>query len=360
MMDSGSEPLLAIRDLRTWFETPVGRVRAVEGVSLDVREHQAVGIVGESGSGKTQTFFSVLGLSQGWPGVVGGSARFGGTDLLQGLDGHVEIGLTGTHGEPVVRKNAQRWNAIHHERLAPILGKHIAMMFQDPRRSLVPYWTIRKHLAHVLRRGNAGADHEGEAAELLSRFGFRQPRNILDAFPEQLSGGEAQRAMLALTMAMKPRLLIADEPTTALDAINQQRVLEELGRIHAESEVSLVLISHDLAVVRRVAAYVFVLFGGHVVERAPASFLKGGAGGSLHPYTLELRESQRRRAEGLPIVATPLENGAALRLAGCPYAGRCALRPRLDAHVRARCDAEFPAEVQVATDHFLACWGLAS
>ena len=358
-MESASTPLLAIRGLESWFETPTGMVRAVANMSLDVHPREALGIVGESGSGKTQTFFSVFGLSQGWPGVVAGAARFGDVELLDGLSAHVRL-PSATGGEPPVVKNSQRWNAIHHARLEPILGSDVTMMFQDARRSLVPYWTIRQHLVHVLRRQDAAADHANQAAELLARFGFRDPRHVLEAFPEQLSGGEAQRAMLALAMAMKPRLLIADEPTTALDAINQMRVLGELQRIHAESDVALVLISHDLAVVGRVVDHVLVVFGGTVVERAPASLLTNGSGKSLHPYSMELRESQRRRAAGLPIVGTTRESGAARRATGCPYAGRCGLRPRLTAQLQARCDAEFPDEVKLADDHFVACWGLAS
>lgn len=335
-------------------------VRAVRGVSLDVRPGQAVGIVGESGSGKTQTFFSVFGLSQGWPGVVGGACRFGDVDILRGLSEYVTVDSSDRSAAPVVRKNAQRWNAVHHARLAPILGSDVAMMFQDARRSLVPYWTIRQHLVHVLRRVDDSGDHAAAAATLMSRFGFRGPGRVLDAFPEQLSGGEAQRAMLALTMAMHPRLLIADEPTTSLDAINQMRVLDELQRLHAESELAMVLISHDLAIVGRVVDYVFVMFGGTVVERAPVSLLTSGSKTSLHPYSSALRESQRRRAAGLPIGASTRGRDAEPRTVGCPYASRCDLRPKLPTPIQARCAAEFPAEVKVAAGHFVSCWGIAS
>ena len=358
-MKSASAPLLSIRHLHSWFETPAGMVRAVANMSLDVQPREALGIVGESGSGKTQTFFSVFGLSQGWPGVVGGTARFDEVDLLDGLSTHVTLPAADDDATPVV-KNSQRWNAIHHARLAPILGSDVAMIFQDARRSLVPYWTIRQHLVHVLRRQDANADHPRQAEDVLSRFGFRDPNHVLDAFPEQLSGGEAQRAMLALAMAMKPRLLVADEPTTALDAINQMRVLGELQRIHAETDVALVLISHDLAVVARVVDHVLVVFGGAVVERVPASMLTSGSEDRLHPYSKELRESQRRRAAGLPILGTTREGAAARRASGCPYAGRCDLRPRLSAQLQTRCDTEFPDELKLADDHYVACWGMAS
>lgn len=207
-MENGAAPLLEIRGLKTWFETPAGMARAADGVSITVDAGEAVGIVGESGSGKTQTLHSVFGLSMGWPGVVAGSARLANTEILAGLNEHVSLGPTTNGDTPVVRKNTQRWDAIQHARLQPILGRDVAMMFQDARRSLVPYWTIRRHLLHVLRRRDAALDHETEARAQLERFGFRDTAHILDAFPEQLSGGEAQRAMLALAMAMKPRLLI--------------------------------------------------------------------------------------------------------------------------------------------------------
>jgi ABC-type dipeptide/oligopeptide/nickel transport system ATPase component len=292
--------------------------------------------------------------------VIGGACRFGDVDILRGLSDYVTIDSSDGGAVPVVRKNAQRWNAVHHARLAPILGSDVAMMFQDARRSLVPYWTIRQHLVHVLRRVDDPRDPALDAAALMSRFAFRDPGHVLDAFPEQLSGGEAQRAMLAMMMAMHPRLLIADEPTTGLDAINQMRVLDELRRLHAESELAIVLISHDLAVVARVVDYVFVMFGGTVVERAPVSLLTSGSETSLHPYSTALRESQRRRAEGLPISSRVREPDAEPRAVGCPYAGRCDLRPRLATQIQARCDAEFPAEVKVAADHFVSCWGIAS
>jgi ABC-type dipeptide/oligopeptide/nickel transport system ATPase component len=233
-------------------------------------------------------------------------------------------------------------------------------MFQDPRRSLVPYWTIGRHLAEVMLRCEGMHDAEEVARTLLSQLGFRDPRRVLAAFPEQLSGGEVQRAMLALTMAMRPRLLIADEPTTGLDTINQARVLEELQRIHASSDLAIVLISHDLAVVERLVDHTYVFFSGRVLEHAPSAVLRDSDDDEIHPYTLELRESQRRRALGLSIVQSSGPAVPARGVVGCPYAARCVLRPRLGADLRSKCDTEFPRRHEMAPNHYVACWGMGS
>lgn len=360
MTEGQKRPLLEITDLHTWFRTPHGLLQAVAGVTLRVGEGQALGIVGESGSGKTQTFYSVFGLSHGWPGVVRGDARFGDTDLLGGLDEHTRWQADADGTQVPVEKHVQRWNAIHHRRLEPVLGRQVAMIFQDARRSLVPYWTIRQHLDASLEGANGGVADSTAAGELLARFGFRDTKHVLSAYPEQLSGGEAQRAMLAFAMAASPRLLVADEPTTALDALSQLRVLRELERIHDESDVAVVLISHDLAVVRRVVSDVVVMFGGVVMEQVPAAAFDGAGQLLLHPYSADLHESQRRRMSGLPIVAQVERGGARRRARGCQYAGRCSRRPTLGSEMQARCDGEQPPQVQVGPHHFVSCWAVAS
>jgi ABC-type dipeptide/oligopeptide/nickel transport system ATPase component len=354
-------PLLDIEGLATWFETPKGMLPAVADMSLSVAEGEALGVVGESGSGKTQTFFSVLGLSRGWPGVVRGRARFADVEILEGLDACVRSTKEGPDGWTFLDKDEQRWNRRHDARLEPILGRELALIFQDAKGSFVPYWTVGRHLQHVMRRVHGGGDPPaGAMEELLARFGFTKPGEELAKHAEDLSGGEAQRAMMAIAMATNPRLLVADEPTTALDAVNQLRVLAQLERLRADTRVALVMISHDLAVVRRVVDQVVVVFGGRVVERAPVSLLIGESGDEVHPYSRELRESQRRRAAGLPIMPAVRAGDAERRLRGCPYADRCELRPRLAATLGERCLQEAPAETRIASDHSIACWGIAA
>ena len=358
---STTKPLFEITGLRSWFETPAGLVRAVEDVSLHVGAGERVGIVGESGSGKTQLFFAVLGLSSGYPGVVAGSARMGEVAILDGLAEHVTISPNPDHPTPAVAKRWERWNRIHHARLDGVLGRDMAILFQDPRRSLIPYWTISRHLSEALARHSNNGDAESRAMTLLSSLGFRDPGRVMQSFPEQLSGGEAQRAMLALTMAMQPRLLVADEPTTGLDAINQVRVLQQLRSVQEEAGLALVLISHDLSVVERVVDRVVVMLGGRILERAPVSILAGGdAGGARHPYTRSLRESQERRSAGRPIRGRVDSTQLRRTASGCPFAARCSLRNRLSLDLQSLCSNVFPPETIVSDDHAVACWGVST
>lgn len=320
-------PLLSIESLHVHFEAPHGTVRAVDGVSLSVNHGARVGVVGESGSGKTQTFFSLFGLVSGSPGVVSGRARLNGHDLLHGPDHPVQRGS----------------RAI----------EHAAILFQDPKRALIPYWTIGQHLRDVASR----RPPQEQPAALLAALGLRDTTRILNAFPEQLSGGEAQRALLAITMAMRPQLLVADEPTTGLDTINQNRALDALRDVHARGNLALVLISHDLAVVDALVDDVIVMYAGRVVQRLSATQLRAADDHALHPYTSALRESQRRRAIGAPISTEAFKSGLERARTGCAYRSRCALRAQLSASLQQRCDSEPPPETPARFGGSIACWG---
>jgi ABC-type dipeptide/oligopeptide/nickel transport system ATPase component len=354
-----SPALLKVRDLHAWFETPQGVLRAVDGVSLSVAAGERVGVVGESGSGKTQTFFGLLGLARGAPGVVRGEASFGGTDLLPGLasawpadamsyDTVVRSGLS-----RATRAAVARWRATQAEVLESLLGRQLAILFQDPKRSLIPYFTVRQHLAAAHVEPSAMED-------TLRALGFLEPTRILSAYPERLSGGEAQRAMLALTMAMRPKLLIADEPTTGLDLINQARVLEALARLQQQLGMALILISHDLAVVSSLVDRLVVMYGGQVMAEAPASVLRDARSGALHPYFDELRESQVRRAAGQPIEGAVLPPPPPRAVRGCPFQTRCPLRPVLAAARQRQCAEERPVLQTLDGARATACWGMHS
>jgi ABC-type dipeptide/oligopeptide/nickel transport system ATPase component len=338
--------MLWIRDLHSWFAMDSGVVRAVNGVSLRVDAGQRVGIVGESGSGKTQTFFAALGLARGRPGVVSGSARVAGVEVLEGLSSYVRV----TDG--TVNKDDVRWRRLERARLRRVMGTDVTMMFQDARRSLVPYWTVGRHLAKLSRRSS---DDCPDALDLLSTLGFRDPRRVAASYPGQLSGGEAQRAMLSLVLAMRPKLLVADEPTTGLDALNQARMLDALGDAQSSSGFALAFISHDLAIVEGVVDYVFVFFGGRVVEHGPKLILSGAD--FVHPYTNELRASQVRRARGLPIDPATARPTHPIAQVGCPFAARCVLRPTLSQAMQVRCATEPPPLFEVGVAHNVACWG---
>lgn len=359
MSAAAPAPLLAISGLHARFVGGDGETRAVDGVSLEVQAARRLGVVGESGSGKTQTFFGIFGLSAGSPGVVAGQARLGATELLDGLSRFVRPG--GNDPAAPMVKDVAGWNRHHQRLLGPVLGRDVAMLFQDPKRSLIPYWTIAHHLRDVLvRRGVSKTDVAGQSQELLVALGFRTPGHILGAFPEQLSGGEAQRALLAVTMAMRPQLLVADEPTTGLDTINQARVLDALLQVQANASLALVLISHDLAVVDAMVDDVVVLFAGRVMERVTSEQLRRAGDDEIHPYTRQLRDSQRRRAAGAAISTEAFRVRLARASTGCPYHARCALKPRLSPTVQAQCTTTMPPERPLGPGHAAACWGLSS
>lgn len=351
-------PVLAIDGLVSCFDTPSGVMRAVDGVSLSVQRGHSLGIVGESGSGKTQTFYSVLGLTRGLPGVIAGAARISGVDLLEGLERFVAR-TSQPDGTEVVTKSPH-WQPIHEARLRPVVGRQIAILFQDPRRSLIPYWTIGRHLAEVYQRQSdthSSTNWRELAIERLTGLGFSQPKRVFDSYPERLSGGEAQRAMLAITMAMRPSVLIADEPTTGLDTINQAIALKSIALQHRTQEMALVLISHDLGVVDAMVEDVIVMYAGRIVAKAPAAVLRELTDERLHPYALELRVSRDRRARNTTIAASDGGAPAPRATSGCAFRHRCQLRPRLAPDVQAQCERTAPPLRDIEPGYTAACWG---
>ena len=301
--------LLEIRNLRVNF----GGFSAVDGVDLDVAEGELLGIVGESGSGKSVSMMALMGLIDA-PGIVSADAlRFAGQDLLT-------------------------MNAARRRR---IVGKDIAMVFQDALNSLNPSHTVGDQVREVLKvhLGLRGAALEARVLELFELVEIPGAKERLKAYPHQMSGGMNQRVMIAMAIACEPRLLIADEPTTALDVTIQAQVMDLLARLQKERGMALVLITHDLAVVaemaRAVAHQVAVMYAGQVVEAAPVDAIFSQP---RHPYTAAL------------LAALPEHNQGARRLAALPglVPGRqdrppgCLLAPRC-AHVQARCRAERPA-----------------
>jgi oligopeptide transport system ATP-binding protein len=294
------EPLLSVRDLVVRFDTPQGEVHAVNGVSLDVGVGETVGLVGESGSGKSVTSLAVMGLLPEPAGrVASGQILFDGTDL---------IGLP----ERDLRK---------------LRGKDISMVFQDPMSSLNPVITIGEQVTEILRAHEriGKADARKRAADLLRQVGIPNPDEQLVRFPHQFSGGMRQRVMIAMALALHPRLLIADEPTTALDVTIQAQVLELLVGLTRDLGTALLLISHDLGIMARIAQRIAVMYAGFVMETAPTTELFANP---RHPYTVGLLNSVPAiddRGKALrPIEGAPpdLEEPPV----GCPFAPRCAWR----------------------------------
>ncbi|MEK6607152.1 MAG: ABC transporter ATP-binding protein [Myxococcota bacterium] len=317
------EPLLAIRDLAVHFTTEDGLVKAVDGVSLDVEKGETLGVVGESGSGKSVTFMSILGLVPCPPGrIAGGSAVLGGADLL--------------------RADA--------EALRRVRGRKIAMIFQDPMTSLNPYMRIGRQIAEVLETHLATPRREAEARaiELLRLVKVPDPERRAREYPHQFSGGMRQRAMIAMALACAPEVLIADEPTTALDVTIQAQVLALLRELQQRLGMAIVLITHDLGVVAGMADRVAVMYAGRVIESGPAEdvFVR-----PRHPYTLGLLRSRPRidATRGEPLWSIPGAPPAPGRVpAGCPFQPRCSFA--VDA-----CRALYPPARTVGEGHTVSC-----
>jgi oligopeptide transport system ATP-binding protein len=311
--------VLEVDSLSVRFATPEGEVAAVSDVSFTIDERESVGVVGESGSGKTQAFLAIMGLLAA-NGRCAGSARFRGRELL---------------GLP--RRELDR-----------IRGVRLAMIFQDPMTSLNPYLRISRQMTEVLieHRGMGEADARAASLRLLDQVGIPDARRRVDLYPHEFSGGMRQRVMIAIALLCQPDLLIADEPTTALDVTVQAQILELLHDLRREFGMAIVLITHDLGVVAGLCERVMVMYAGRIVEQGPIEPIFEDP---RHPYTLGLLRSMPRLDEqriaelsaipGQPPNLQALPPGCAFR-DRCPYAfERCLLRPELLEFDRGRAKA---------------------
>jgi len=308
-------PVLDVRDLTVRFDTRQGSVRAVERVSFALEQGETLGLVGESGSGKTVTSLAVMGLIPSPPGVVeSGQAWFGGRDLLR----------------------------LAPAQLRAVRGDRIAMIFQDPMTSLNPLLTVERQLSEVLEvhRGLARRAARALCAKGLGDVGIPDPEARLDAYPHELSGGLRQRVMIAMALLLDPALLIADEPTTALDVTIQAQILELMADLQARRGTAILLITHDLGVIAGTAGRVHVMYAGRLVETADTSSLYARP---LHPYTSGLLASVPG-LEGDP--RAPLRSIAGQPPDLCELPPGCAFAPRCEL-VRAECRAGVPALLEI-------------
>ena len=311
-------PLLDIDDLQIGFDTEAGRVRAVDGVSFQVAAGQTVGVVGESGCGKSVTASSILRLVPSPPGVIlGGAIRFEGRDILK----------------------------LPAEELTALRGRDIAMVFQDPMTSLNPVFTIERQLWEVLRLrfGLERAAARLRAAEMLRTVGIADPDARLDAYPHELSGGMKQRVMIAMALLCEPRLLIADEPTTALDVTVQAQILHLMRELQRRTGAALLFITHDMGVIAEMCDAVVVMYAGRVVERRPVVELFEAP---RHPYTRGLLDSIPRKGVAHKAELPTIEGTVPSLMQpppGCRFADRCRHHASLGADERARCRAQDPA-----------------
>jgi oligopeptide/dipeptide ABC transporter ATP-binding protein len=321
-----SEALLEVRDLAVEFETPAGPVRAVDGVSFDVGAGSALGLVGESGCGKSLTALALLGLTPPRGRIAGGSVRFQGRDLL----------------------------ALPESELRRVRGASLALVFQEPAAALNPVYTVGDQIGEVLRV-HGRADRRvarRRAIELLERVGIPDAASRAGAWPHELSGGMKQRVCIAMALACNPALLVADEPTTALDVTIQAQILELLADLRRSEGLAILLISHDLGVVGELCDRVAVMYSGRIVERGPAALLLERP---RHPYTRGLLRSRPRldaplpRSEGERLPAIPGQVPEPRdRPGGCAFHPRCAI-------AQPDCRATIPPLVEIAAGHDVAC-----
>ena len=323
MSDDRSETLLKVDGLITRFRTDAGVVTAVDGLSFTLAKGEVLGIVGESGSGKSVTQLSILGLLPKPPAQIdGGTAMFAGKDLLKMSD----------------------------KELRGLRGNRVAMIFQDPMTSLNPFLRISRQLDEVLAtHTDLKKDaRRSRVIEVLDAVGIPDAAERVDQYPHQFSGGMRQRVMIAMALLCNPELLIADEPTTALDVTIQAQILELLGKLREDHDTAIVLITHDLGVVAGAADRVLVMYAGRVMEQASTRALFRAPS---HPYTVGLlRSLPRLDGEGEDaLVPIPGKPPVLTEVpAGCPFAPRCA-------HADERCLTERPAMTVVGEGHGVAC-----
>jgi len=324
-----TRPLLSVQDLQTQFATPGGVVRAVDGLSFDVGAGETVAIVGESGCGKSVTSMSILRLIQEPPGRIGGRILFEGRDLLQ----------------------------VSEAEMRRLRGNTISMIFQEPMTSLNPVLTIGRQIGEAVRlhEGASASQAEARAVEMLTLVGIPAPARRVREYPHQLSGGMRQRVMIAMALACNPKLLIADEPTTALDVTIQAQILDLMRDLQARLGSAILLITHDLGVVAETAQRVVVMYAGRKVEEASVAELFANP---QHPYTRGLLgavprlgsasetgvKAGRSRLAEIPGLVPSLRQ----RIVGCAFAGRCQSATEL-------CRAVAPAVAEKRPGHYAAC-----
>jgi len=326
---SSTQALLEVDDLHTQFFTPLGVIRAVDGVSYQLRPGETLGVVGESGCGKSVTALSILRLVASPPGrITGGAIRFEGRDLLDLSEHEMEA----------------------------IRGNDISMIFQEPMTSLNPLYTAGHQIAEAiaLHQGMSHKDAMNGAIEMLRRVSIPEPERRAHAYPHQLSGGMRQRVMIAMALSCNPKVLIADEPTTALDVTIQAQILELMRELRERLGTAMMLITHDLGVVAENADRVVVMYAGRKVEEAAVDELFDHPG---HPYTIgllgsipqldtaALAKSKRSRLTEIKGMVPSLANLPQ----GCTFAARCGF-------VTDQCRTAYPPLEMHRPEHFVACW----
>ena len=318
-----SEKLLEIKDEKLSFFTPAGEVKALNGVSFSMNEGEVLGIVGESGSGKSVTSYSIMGLTA-YPGkLIGGTIYF----------------------------NCHQIEKMSEKEMRKIRGNEVSIIFQDPMTSLNPVYTIGNQITEVIRlhTGKSKKEAYDRAKELLELVGINEPAKRLMQYPHELSGGMRQRVMIAIALACEPKLLIADEPTTALDVTIQAQILELMQELRQKLGMSIIMITHDLGVVASMCERIAVMYAGHIVEYGTADEIFYEP---KHEYTKGLINSIPKLSAQEIERLVPIEGQPVDLLnppAGCPFAPRCASCMKI-------CLREMPPKTELSDTHYSHCW----
>lgn len=318
--------ILEVKGLRTYFFTENGVVKAVDGVDFAVRQGEVLGLVGESGCGKSVTSLSIMRLISPPGRILEGEILFNGQSLLD----------------------------LSEKEMTQVRGKRISMIFQQPQSSLNPVFKVGDQIAEVLRihRQEGGGKVWDQAVNLLGMVGIPDPESKARSYPHQMSGGQAQRVMIAMALALHPELLIADEPTTALDVTIQAQILELIQDLRKDLGTAIILITHDLGVIAEMADYVAVMYAGRIVEQADVKSLFAKP---LHPYTAGLIASipilgqVKERLEVIPGVVPDLIDLPV----GCKFADRCLMREKYPLSI---CQEQEPGLIEIQSRHAVRCW----
>ncbi|MEK6748569.1 MAG: ABC transporter ATP-binding protein [Pseudomonadota bacterium] len=363
-----NSPLLKIEELRTYFysRTKQAFIRSVDGVDLEVNKGDTLGIVGESGSGKSVSMLSIMGLIAARPGIITGQVWYqqeqARINLLAGLQDHVQVSKN--DGRIMsVEKTDLAWQRRLEKNMLGIRGKEIAMIFQNPKSAMNPFFTIGHQIVENITRHTqykSRKEAKERALYWLERVKIDSPQLRFYNYPYGLSGGMCQRAMIATALSSEAKLLIADEPTTGLDATIQARIADLLEELRAQTGVTIVLISHDMGVIGRLSNKIAVMYGGRVMESGPAQAVIDHADGKSHPYTEALLKSIPREdnmssqghlnsidGEVLDTINVPR---------GCRFASRC---QRINKSIEKMCLNEEPPLATVSDGHKIRCWHFA-
>ncbi len=357
--------ILKIEDLKTYFfsKSKQAFIRSVDGISLDVYRGETLGVVGESGSGKSITALSIMGLVTAEPGVITGKIglKTNGLqkNLLQDLDEYVSIaGKNETICE--IRKDNEGWNKNNERVMAKIRGKQISMIFQNPRSAMNPFISIGKQITESIVLNTATKDRK-EARERalywLEQVRIDSPRLRYRNFPASMSGGMCQRAMIAMALSSEPAILIADEPTTGLDATIQSKIVDLMAELKSLHGITTILISHDINVILRLSDRVAVMYGGTVMECGKARNILSTDNDEKHPYTIALLaaipdEEHIRRKERLKAIEGDVLDTISIPR-GCRFYERC---DKVTVGIKEKCEQSEPDLKEISSGHKVRCW----